>query len=141
MTDESCINYCQNKGYIYAGTEFSSQCCRFSWNQAQTYQLTQVKGVVTPLLQVLHLLHSLSVRWDARETQLKLVVDQIALIYSGVERRDLKRIQDLDYGSLPVATREALRSPFLSSLMLYIVKVSRDVRFPMVLVFPEGQQI
>ena len=27
MTEESCITYCSNAGYIYAGTEFSSQCC------------------------------------------------------------------------------------------------------------------
>ncbi|KUJ12265.1 uncharacterized protein LY89DRAFT_738058 [Mollisia scopiformis] len=26
MTDESCINYCSNLGYYYAGTEYSSQC-------------------------------------------------------------------------------------------------------------------
>jgi hypothetical protein len=29
MTDESCIAYCSREGYIYAGTEYSSQCCEF----------------------------------------------------------------------------------------------------------------
>jgi hypothetical protein len=29
MTDEACITYCSNLGYIYAGTEYSSQCCEF----------------------------------------------------------------------------------------------------------------
>jgi hypothetical protein len=29
MTDESCIAYCSMEGYIYAGTEYSSQCCKF----------------------------------------------------------------------------------------------------------------
>lgn len=28
MTDESCITYCTNQGYIYAGTEYSSECCK-----------------------------------------------------------------------------------------------------------------
>ena len=28
MTDESCISYCNTLGYIYAGTEYSSQCCK-----------------------------------------------------------------------------------------------------------------
>lgn len=26
MTDESCINYCNSAGFIYAGTEYSTQC-------------------------------------------------------------------------------------------------------------------
>ncbi|KAG4411385.1 hypothetical protein IFR04_015473 [Cadophora malorum] len=26
MTDESCINYCSERGFIYAGTQYSSQC-------------------------------------------------------------------------------------------------------------------
>jgi hypothetical protein len=30
MTDEACITYCQNNGFIYAGTEYSSQCCKCS---------------------------------------------------------------------------------------------------------------
>lgn len=30
MTDEACIAYCQNNGFTYAGTEYSSQCCKFS---------------------------------------------------------------------------------------------------------------
>lgn len=29
MTDEACITYCQNNGFIYAGTDYSSQCCKF----------------------------------------------------------------------------------------------------------------
>lgn len=29
MTYESCINYCNTAGYIYAGTEYSAQCCNF----------------------------------------------------------------------------------------------------------------
>src|SRR5436190_19567138 len=28
MTDESCIAYCNGKGYIYVGVEYSSQCCK-----------------------------------------------------------------------------------------------------------------
>ena len=31
MTDESCIAYCSSLGYIYAGTEYSSQCCEFTF--------------------------------------------------------------------------------------------------------------
>lgn len=27
MTDESCIAYCSQKGYIYAGAEFGHECC------------------------------------------------------------------------------------------------------------------
>ena len=27
MTDEACINFCIGKGYIYAGTEYSAECC------------------------------------------------------------------------------------------------------------------
>lgn len=30
MTDESCVAYCYSKGYNYAGTEYSSQCCKSS---------------------------------------------------------------------------------------------------------------
>ena len=30
MTDESCIAYCSNLGYIYAGTEYSNECCEFA---------------------------------------------------------------------------------------------------------------
>lgn len=30
MTDEACIAYCSSLGYIYAGTEYSSQCCEFA---------------------------------------------------------------------------------------------------------------
>lgn len=28
MTTESCIAFCDNLGYIYAGTEYSSECCK-----------------------------------------------------------------------------------------------------------------
>jgi hypothetical protein len=28
MTDESCISYCNNLGYYYAGTEYSQECCQ-----------------------------------------------------------------------------------------------------------------
>ena len=28
MTDESCIAFCSSKNYVYAGTEYSSQCCQ-----------------------------------------------------------------------------------------------------------------
>lgn len=28
MTEESCISYCGNLGYIYAGTEYSQECCK-----------------------------------------------------------------------------------------------------------------
>jgi hypothetical protein len=28
MTDEACINYCQGKGYQYAGTEYYDECCQ-----------------------------------------------------------------------------------------------------------------
>jgi WSC domain len=27
MTEESCINYCAGLNYIYAGVEYSTQCC------------------------------------------------------------------------------------------------------------------
>lgn len=27
MTDESCINYCNSGGFIYAGTEYAQECC------------------------------------------------------------------------------------------------------------------
>jgi hypothetical protein len=27
MTDESCIAFCDEKGYYFAGTEYSSECC------------------------------------------------------------------------------------------------------------------
>lgn len=30
MTDESCINFCAGKGYIYAGTEYSAECCELA---------------------------------------------------------------------------------------------------------------
>lgn len=29
MTDEACIAYCEKAGYIYAGTEYSQECCEF----------------------------------------------------------------------------------------------------------------
>jgi hypothetical protein len=32
MTDESCINYCSALGFLYAGTEYASQCCKFPQN-------------------------------------------------------------------------------------------------------------
>jgi hypothetical protein len=28
MTEESCIAFCSNKGYAYAGVEYSQECCR-----------------------------------------------------------------------------------------------------------------
>lgn len=27
MTEESCIAYCNTLGYLYAGTEYSQECC------------------------------------------------------------------------------------------------------------------
>jgi hypothetical protein len=30
MTDSMCISYCDGKGYIYAGTEYSQECCTYS---------------------------------------------------------------------------------------------------------------
>jgi WSC domain len=30
MTDESCISFCSAKGFLYAGTEYASQCCELS---------------------------------------------------------------------------------------------------------------
>ena len=32
MTEENCINYCASKSYIYAGVEYSSECCKFLSN-------------------------------------------------------------------------------------------------------------
>lgn len=31
MTDESCITFCSGKGFIYAGTEYSAECCEWSF--------------------------------------------------------------------------------------------------------------
>jgi hypothetical protein len=31
MTVESCINYCNSAGFIYAGTEYSTECCMLSY--------------------------------------------------------------------------------------------------------------
>lgn len=28
MTEESCIAFCDTLGYIYAGTEYSQECCK-----------------------------------------------------------------------------------------------------------------
>ena len=30
MTDEACVNYCDGLGYGYAGTEYSSECCKLA---------------------------------------------------------------------------------------------------------------
>lgn len=30
MTGAQCISYCDAKGYIYAGTEYSQECCKFA---------------------------------------------------------------------------------------------------------------
>ena len=30
MTTEKCIEFCDGKGYAYAGTEYYNQCCEFS---------------------------------------------------------------------------------------------------------------
>jgi hypothetical protein len=29
MTEETCIAYCNTQGYIYAGTEYSQECCKY----------------------------------------------------------------------------------------------------------------
>ena len=29
MTVESCVNFCNNKNFIYAGVEYGQECCRF----------------------------------------------------------------------------------------------------------------
>lgn len=31
MTDENCISYCSSKGFQYAGTEYSQECCTSSY--------------------------------------------------------------------------------------------------------------
>jgi hypothetical protein len=36
MTAEACISYCTNKGFIYAGTEYGSEC----WKFTSSYLLT-----------------------------------------------------------------------------------------------------
>lgn len=28
MTDLSCITYCSNQGFTYAGTEYAEECCK-----------------------------------------------------------------------------------------------------------------
>lgn len=30
MTDESCVNFCKGKGFIYAGVEYAQECCKSS---------------------------------------------------------------------------------------------------------------
>ena len=35
MTVESCIAFCGNSGFNYAGTEYSSQCCEFLFQNLQ----------------------------------------------------------------------------------------------------------
>lgn len=44
MTDESCITYCTNKGYIYAGTEYASECCEPSTPAASRLSLMQPRS-------------------------------------------------------------------------------------------------
>lgn len=33
MTGPQCIAYCDSKGYIYAGTEYSTECCKYCFAQ------------------------------------------------------------------------------------------------------------
>lgn len=44
MTDESCISYCSGLGYIYAGTEYANECCKFELaiysNKCATYMMS-----------------------------------------------------------------------------------------------------
>jgi hypothetical protein len=42
MTVESCISYCTTAGFTYAGTEYSTQCCKSS---TQVYRIS-----LTPLV-------------------------------------------------------------------------------------------
>ena len=31
MTDEACVSFCISKNFIYAGTEYAGECCKFSF--------------------------------------------------------------------------------------------------------------
>lgn len=35
MTGENCISYCSSKGFQYAGTEYSQECCTSSYNASR----------------------------------------------------------------------------------------------------------
>jgi hypothetical protein len=31
MTVESCVNFCNNQKYIYAGVEYAQECCKYAF--------------------------------------------------------------------------------------------------------------
>lgn len=75
MTDESCIAYCTKNGYIYAGTEYSSQCCKFLG--FATFEISadhNLQIVATLSLQAQPLLRLPIARWVVQVTPLKLAV-------------------------------------------------------------------
>lgn len=41
MTDAYCIGFCEQNGYIYAGTEYSSECCK-SFYQLDPYRIDRL---------------------------------------------------------------------------------------------------
>jgi WSC domain len=52
MTDEACITYCQSNGFVYAGTEYSSQCCKFSAGKEKSYaKMQQIVVLFWPRVQ------------------------------------------------------------------------------------------
>jgi WSC domain len=36
MTEESCIAFCSSKGYVYAGVEYSQECCELGAKSVAT---------------------------------------------------------------------------------------------------------
>lgn len=47
MTDENCISYCSSKGFQYAGTEYSQECCMYSPKPSTLRASPRTCGILT----------------------------------------------------------------------------------------------
>lgn len=78
MTEEKCITFCASKNYIYAGTEYSSECCQFKYGFPFGANANVIEQfVATPSRVDPFRLMNPIVTWPALATQLKRAEAQI----------------------------------------------------------------
>lgn len=74
MTEEACITYCSNEGYIYAGAEYSNECCKSPDPIIDIHTDSYLQSVATPSRPPRLLLQPQNVVWRVLEIRLKRVV-------------------------------------------------------------------
>ena len=89
MTEQSCISYCSTLGYIYAGTEYSQECCKSRTKLPfrpviNLYFSQQTAAMQLPPLELS--LQAPIVIWPVREIAQRFAEGQAGCRFSGTER-------------------------------------------------------